>query len=294
LKSRNKPPREAEEPFRSNGNTFSLASADYDCDGDVDLFLGEIAHWWAGESSDRSCLLINQGEDEGYTFLRDAGAIPRQHEEKERWNEGDIHVAWLDFDNDGLEDLLISSGDYPDGQFLRLFQQEEDHGFTDVTKQCGFAWESSAGISIGDYDRDGDLDILAGKSWTRIPSERRLGDHPAPALFRNDVGNQNNWISISLKGKGVHGSNRMGIGARITIEASGKKQMREIQGGSGHCGQFNPPEAHFGIGKASIIDKITVRWPNQGLKIQTFEKVAPNQRIRITEGKGISRVKTAS
>ena len=193
-------------------------------------------------------------------------------------------MAWLDFDNDGLQDLLISSGDYPDGQYLRLFRQGEDHRFEDVTKECGLNWESSGGISIGDYDRDGDLDILAGKSWMRMPAERRDGDHPAPALFRNDVGNRNNWITIQLCGKGRGHSNRNGVGARITVEAGGKKQIREIRGGCGHSGQFDPPEAHFGIGKAFVIDRITVRWPDRRHSIQVLEQVKPNRLLKITEG----------
>jgi hypothetical protein len=282
-REKNRPPRQDEKPFRSNGNTFSVAPADYDGDGDMDLFLGEITHGWAGEASDRSSLLINQGEGGRFMFHRDPDAARRIHPHPERWNQGDIHVAWLDFDNDGLEDLLISSGDYPDGQYLRLFRQDDRHAFTDITEACGFDWESSAGISVGDFDRDGDLDILAGKSWMRMPAERRKGDHPACALFRNEVGNRNHWLAVRLVGRGAGGSNRMGVGARITVDAGGRRQIREIYGGCGHSGQFNPPEAHFGLGKVTKVDRITVRWPDKAHTVQTLEQVEADRLITIVQ-----------
>lgn len=279
--------RQTEPPFRANGNTFSISSADYDCDGDIDLFVSEITHSWAGKSSDKSSLLINQGKENDYAFKRDTNAIPRKHPDPVNWNQGDIHVDWIDFDNDGSEDLLLSSGDYPDGQYLRLFRQNPDHSFEDITDKCGFDWESSAGISIGDFDRDGDLDILAGKSWARMPEEGSKEKHPAPALFRNEIGNQNNWITIQLRGKGKGGSNKMAVGARIILEAGGKQQLREIHGGSGHAGQFDPPEAHFGLGKAWKIDKIIIQWPDKDKTVQTFTNIKPNKLIRINEDGGM-------
>jgi len=275
--------REDESPFRSNGNTFSVAPADFDCDGDIDLYLGEITHAWAGDSSDRSSLLVNQGAEMGFIFERHADALRREHTSPDKWNQGDMHVAWIDFDNDGLQDLLVSSGDYPDGQYLRLFAQRDDHSFEDITGACGFDWESSSAISVGDFDRDGDEDILAGQSWMRMPPERRKGDYPAPALFRNDVGNRNNWITIQLRGKGKGGANALAIGARIVVEAGGRVQMREIRGGCGHAGQYDPPEAHFGLARAESIDRITVHWPNRKQTVTTVQNIEPNRLVRIAE-----------
>jgi hypothetical protein len=271
--------RPTERPFRSNGNTFSVSCADYNRDGYIDLFLAEITHAWAGESSDRSSLLTNLGKEKDYVFKRESDAMSRTHKDR-NWNQGDMHVDWIDFDNDGLQDLLLSSGDYPDGQYLRLFRQKDDHTFEDITDKCGFNWESSAGISVADFDRDGDLDILAGRSCMRMSKDRAT---PFVGLFRNDIGNKNNWITIQLRGKGEKGANKMGVGARITIEAEGTRQLREIYSGSG-CGDFIPPEAHFGLAKVKKIDKITIQWPNKEKTTQTFTDVSPNRFIRINEG----------
>lgn len=281
LKEKGRPARNNEAPFRSAGNTFSVACTDFDCDGDIDLFLGEITHAWAGESSDLSSLLINKGPEHGYIFQRRPDAAPRRHAEPDRWNQGDMHVAWLDFDNNGFQDLLISSGDYPDGQYLRLFRQNADRTFTDVTAACGFDWESSSGISVGDFDRDGDLDILAGKSWMRIPKERRKGEFPAPALFRNDVGSRNHWITVQLRGKGKGGSNASGIGARIIVTAGGLTQTREIYGGCGHAGQLDPPEAHFGLGESERIESMVVQWPGGNPATTRLTNLKPDRLVRI-------------
>ena len=78
--------RAAERPFRANGNTFDVAVADFDNDGDVDCFLAEITHWWAGSSSDLSMLLVNQGAGGAFAFRRSPARIERPHT-AERWNQ---------------------------------------------------------------------------------------------------------------------------------------------------------------------------------------------------------------
>ena len=277
--------REDEKPFRSNGNTFDAACEDFDNDGDVDVFLGEICHWWAGSSSDRSMLLENLGRAGNYVFERDATRMERKHPGK-RWNEGDLHVGWLDFDNDGLLDLVIASGDYPDGQFLRLFRQGPKGVFTDVTEECGFDWEGCGGVSFGDFDRDGDVDILVGRSFARLPKEKTEGKTPRAALFLNEVGDRNHWLGVFLRGRGAGGSNSFGIGCRVIVKSGDLVQMRELKGGAGHCGHQNPPEALFGLGRRSKVDWVEVRWADAAHTVQRFTDVPVDRYIRIREGSG--------
>jgi hypothetical protein len=275
--------REDEKPFRSNGNTFDAACADYDNDGDIDVFLAEICQSWAGSSSDKSVLCENLGKDADFAFKRRPEAIKRVHKDPERWNEGDLHAGWLDFDNDGRLDLLIASGDYPDGQYLRLFRQEEGGAFTDITDKCGFDWEGCGGLSLGDFDRDGDVDILVGRSFARLPKEKKEGKIPHAALFLNNAGNANNYFCVILEGRGEGASNCSAIGARVYVKADGIVQMRELRGGAGHSGHQNPPEAYFGLGKAKKIDYVEVRWPDKETSVQRFENVPVNRYIRIKE-----------
>ncbi len=283
--------RVTELPFRSNGNTFDCTVADFDNDGDIDCFTGEIAHWWAGPASDRSTFLINGGADSDWTFTRSMLGIVRQHEidAMERWNEGDLHTGTLDFDNDGLLDLLIGSSDYPDGQFLKLYRQLPDHTFENMTDLAGFNWEGCGGISIADYDRDGDEDILVGQSFMRLTSEI-IGDRTRQAaLFQNQIDNGNHWIGIICEGSmrpgsdSFSGSNRSAIGARITITCGDTTQVREILGGAGHAGHQNPPEVHFGLGQADVIDRLEIRWPDLNNSTDVFESVPVDCYIKINQ-----------
>lgn len=258
-----------EEPWRSNGNTFDAACADFDNDGDIDVFLCEITHWWAGPPSDPSMLLVNQGAPD-FAFHRDLKrGIDRgiDKESAKNWNEGDLRAGWLDVDHDGLLDLLLASGDYPDGQFLRIYRQKDDHNFTDATKALGLDWESCGGLSLADYDRDGDVDILVGRSLMR--AEQPLLDKcpkgddgkpmPVCALWRSDASKAGKSISIRLVGKTA---NRQAIGARVKVGP----QTREIYGSLGHNGHQDYPELVFGLGDAPKAD-VEIRWPNAKLTV---------------------------
>ncbi len=272
-----------ERPYRSNGNTFDAAVADFDNDGDMDVFLAEICHSWAGPASDRSGLLVNQGPDHGYRFLRKHLGIVREHSGR-GWNEGDIHAGWLDHDNDGLLDLLLASSDYPDDQFLRLFRQKPDHTFEDVTPAMGFNLRNPTQITLADYDLDGDVDILVGTTNNRLTKEQRKGRSLGLRLFRNNVGTRNHWIALRLEGGGKGRANRSAIGARVYLTAGGVTQIREVYGGQGHVGHQDGKGVHFGLGKHRVADEIRIRWPDRSNTVQTFKKVAADRYYRVRQG----------
>ncbi len=286
--------RPPEAPFRSNGNTFDCAIGDLDNDGDLDCFLGEIAHFWAGPASDVPSLLHNGGKEASFAFERETvrEAFPlRKFRTPDRWNFGDLHAAFLDVDNDGRLDVLIGSGDYPDGQYLRLYRQTEAGGWDEVTQIAGFDWEGCGDLSIGDFDRDGDVDILAGRSFMRLNKAHReqyMGgiETNLVGLFRNDIANRNgnHWLNVRLVGKGQGGANRTGIGARVSVTAGGITQMRELRAGSGLANHQDAPEACFGLGKATTIDRLEVRWPNAKRDVQVFTDVPVDRFLTVREG----------
>ena len=278
-------PRPPEQPFRSNGNTFGAACGDVDGDGRIDVFLFEIAHWWAGPSSDRSTLLINRKREGSFFLERASVGIERKHR-IDRWNEGDIYATWLDADNDGRLDLLLASSDYPDDQWLRLFHQQADGRFVNVTTLSGFGWRNPSQPTIADYDRDGDLDILVGNSFQRLTKEQRQGMTKRVALFENRVGNRNSWITLHLEGKGEGGTNRSAIGTRVLISTGDRVQTREVYGGQGHAGQQNSLVCHFGLGASESVDRIEVRWAGSGSQVEIFEKVRARRHLSIREGTG--------
>jgi hypothetical protein len=293
--------REPEPPFRANGNTFDCAVGDYDNDGDLDAFLGEIQHAWAGESSDPPSLLVNLGKAGGHRFERRPVREflpPRPFRDARNWNYGDMHAAWLDFDLDGRLDLLIASGDYPDGQFLRLYRQREDGGFDEATEAAGFGWEGCGGLSVGDYDRDGDPDVLVGRSFARLSEEHRkrwMGGVtvPSPGLFRNEAQrNGNHWLSVRLVGKGAGRANAQAVGARVLVRTGDLVQTREVRVGSGLSNHQDPTDLLFGLGKAAKADRVTVLWPDAGRTEQSFDAVPADRFATIVQGEAKPRLET--
>jgi hypothetical protein len=266
-----------EPEWRSNGNTFDCAVADFDNDGDMDCFLGEIAHWWAGPSSDRSMLLVNQGAGGGFVFRREPDRIKRGPAEG-RWNEGDLHAGWLDVDNDGRLDLLIASSDYPDPQILRLYHQKPDGSFEEWTDRMGFRWMNASQVSLGDFDRDGATDILVGTNNMRLTEEQVKSRPLSAGLFRNALAGRtgNGFLNVRLLGQAV--------GARVTVTTGAARQIREVYGGLGHAGHRDDTDCRFGLGKATIVDKIEVRWPDAGTTVQVFEKVERNRFYTLEKG----------
>jgi len=269
--------RQQERPYRSNGNTFDCAVADFDNDGDLDCFLAEITHWWAGSSSDLSSLLVNQGPDAAYAFVRRPELIARPHT-AEHWNQGDLHAGWLDVDNDGRLDLLIASSDYPDEQILRLYHQRSNGTFEDWTGRLGFRWQNASQLSLADFDRDGATDILLGTNTMRLTAGQRREHDPSVGLFRNlcPARAGNRFLNIRLAGRIA--------GARVIVTSGSHRQMREVRCGLGHAGHHDDTDCRFGMGQAARADAVEVRWPDAAGTVQRFTDVQTDRFYRLRKG----------
>jgi len=149
--------------------------------------------------------------------------------------------------------------------------------FTDVAMALGADdIIDSRGIALFDMDHDGDLDLAISHNPGDI--------HPegiAPGLLRNDIGQQRNWLVVSLRGTQ---SNRDGIGAEVTIAADKARHHRLSSAGSSYASQHSR-RLYFGLNQAERVDRLTVRWP--GGKEESFENINANQLVVITEGQGI-------
>jgi hypothetical protein len=190
-------------------------------------------------------------------------------------------IAFLDVDEDGWKDLIVANSHvYPEvervdtgekyAQPTLVYRNLGNGRFVDITAQAGPAFQQprpARGLAIGDLDGDGRPEIVI------------VNMNQAPSLLKN-TGAHQNFISIRLVGTK---SNRSAIGARVTLEAGGLRQIDEVLGGSSFYSQ-NDLALFFGLGKANRIDRIEVRWPSGA--VEKWGHVEANQRIVLTEGTG--------
>jgi hypothetical protein len=188
----------------------------------------------------------------------------------------------VDFDNDGCPDILISTGSvYPEldrvspKYALRtprvLFRNRGDGTFAELGAEAGsgiVARHCSRGLAFGDFDNDGDMDVLI------------MNINEPPSLLRNDAPASNRWIKIRLEGVK---SNRSAIGARVLARYGGKVQAQEVLSQSSYL-SASDPRLHFGLGAATTAD-IEIHWP-LGL-VEKYPALAAGQLVTIREGVGI-------
>ena len=276
------------EPWRLGGNSAATTCADIDNDGDMDLMTGEIVHWDVGESSDPAELMINQANgDVGEDVLFDrpgndvTGLV--RIDPRTSWDHGDMTNTVLDFDNDGWLDVYIGASDYLDNEGL-LFHQTSPLLFTRLETGEYFDHNRAHGVVHADFDRDGDLDIIAGHSRMRCEGTPDCYDTQQVHFYENvlsdNLGTEPNWLQIRLEG--APGTNRAAIGARVRVTAGGVTQTQYVDGGHGHFGTQHDLTLHFGLG-ASCDAEITVTWPDRELSEQTVS-LAGNQRYHLVQG----------
>lgn len=272
------------EPWRLGGNSATTVCGDVNNDGHMDLLTGEIVHWDVGSSSDPAELMVNTGEPD-VRFSRpgnDVTGLARTHTRPD-WNEGIMTGALLDFDNDGRLDVYWGDSDYP-GSFGLLYHQDAPGHFVPVPKDVGIDHHRSHGVTVADFDRDGDLDVVVGHSFARCSgdtsADSKCYETQRVRLFENVIGSDGNFVELTLEGGA--GTNRAAIGARVSLVADGLTQTREIDGGHGHYGTQDDLTVHFGLG-ASCAANATIRWPDAALTTQTFQVLA-GYRYKVVQG----------
>jgi hypothetical protein len=194
-------------------------------------------------------------------------------------------VSWgagiVDFDNDGLPDLFCVTGNvypglehkfskYPAKSPAILFRNLGNGKFVQMAEDAGpaiMARHISRGCAFGDFDNDGDTDILI------------MNQNEPPSLLRNDAPSNNHWLKIRLEGTK---SNRSAIGARVVVRYGNKIQVQELLSQGSYLSS-NDPRLHFGLG-AFTTASVEVRWPS-GLT-EKFNNVKAGQFLTLLEGKG--------
>ena len=238
---------------------------DYDNDGDFDLFVANFSY-------ETNTLYRNEG-----VFFKDVTAAAGLADPSHRFLG--FGTNFLDYDNDGDLDLYVANGHVQDKIALfqsgveymqehQLFRNDGGGSYAEASSISG-EWflhkQISRGAAFGDYDGDGDVDVLV----TNCGGEAKL--------VRNDGGNRENWLMVRTMG--TH-SNRDGIGARVRVVAEGLEQVRQVRSGSSYL-TASDPRLHFGLSHRTRIDLVEVRWPS-GL-VQRLEQVPVNQVLVIEE-----------
>jgi hypothetical protein len=271
-----------DQPSRLGGNSVLSSCGDLDHDGDLDLLQVELRHWTFEFDSDSTELLFNEGVGSGGAFSRSGNEVTgltRAHASTD-WNEGDLGGALFDFDHDGRLDALVTSSDYPDTTSL-LWRHGDDGRFSNVTADSGLLWHRAHGLSLVDYDRDGDLDVVMGTSLARWAASDRP---PRPArgavrVFRNEVGQSVNRLLLDLDGG--PDMNRDALGARITVRAGSDLYVREVVSSHGLAGQQFDYLQIIGVGPHCTVDQVEVRWPDAAGTVTTHADVRANYVLRL-------------
>jgi hypothetical protein len=267
------------------GHTAGSSWADYDNDGDLDLWQTNLAHKdlpRAGICAD-SELLRNDGPAAGYTFtnVREETTIPTK---QAGGGEDELFfgVAWGDYDNDGDLDLFIPQiKSYLDYAFSYFFENNGDGTFTDISEETQVRVWDSDGAAWCDYNNDGWLDLITEGKYPYENGTYEVRLYRSNGAEVSEPG-EHNWLNVQLEGKA---SNRAAIGARVSVrDVTGRTQMREIEGGTaGHSYQHSL-SADFGFGAEKGPVEVTVRWPNDN--IQIIKDVKLNGIIVVEEPKG--------
>ena len=244
---------------------MGVGIGDYNLDGHLDLFKGHF-------TDDTSALYRNDGKGNFSDVTLSAGLGVETR--FTGWGAGIV-----DLDNDGYPDLFLVTGNvYPelDGKLPGypyktprvIFRNLGNGRFEELIEQAGpgiEAQHSGRGCAFGDFDNDGDLDVLI------------INLNEPPSLLRNDVSGSYGWLKVKLVGTKC---NRSAIGARVVARYGGKQQVQEVISQSSY-GSSNDRRLHFGLGTASSVD-LEVQWP--GGSKQTFAKLEANQLVIIREG----------
>jgi hypothetical protein len=235
-------------------SSMGPAIGDVDRDGWLDIYIPDMGY---------GCLLMNRKDYfEDCTVRTNLAVVCGQY------------TGWggvlLDYDCDGYLDIFIANGnahhEYTEEDVI--MRNDGTGSFIDVADKSGAYFREKyvgRGATYGDYDNDGDLDILV----------INLNDNPK--LLRNDGGNKNNWLTVHPK---LHGGKSDAVGARVIVTIGPLKQIRDLIPVTGYLSQADP-RCHFGLGDAAKVDTVEIRWPDRQKTI--LKDVKTNQILTVIQ-----------
>lgn len=259
------------------GGWMGITLADYDRDGDQDIFASNLGPLPIAPLEHTATVLYENNGDGTFSDVTEIAGVYKQV-----WGWG---ATFQDFNNDSLADIFFS-GNFPFNMLPAvanpgtLFSGNADKTFTDVSAWFGrdLSDRYTTGIAAADYNNDGFVDLLIAEGAASIDGELTSERTPGhPILLRNN-GNANNSVTVRLIGKN---SNRDSIGARVEVTVDGTTQTTEVRAGS----SFLATESiwpHFGLGEFTTVDHLKVTWPNGDTS--EYNNLTAGGRYTISEG----------
>ncbi len=248
---------------------MGVGIGDYDLDGHIDLCKTHFHREATG-------LYRNNGKGDFEDVSARSGLFSESR-----------FISWgtgmVDLDNDGYPDIFLVTGTvypelervypvkYPARNPRIVFRNQGEGMFVELGEEAGPAIASrhvSRGCAFGDFDNDGDLDILI------------MNRNEPPTLLRNDAPAGNHWLKVRLEGTK---SNRSAIGARVLVRYAGKVQAQCVTSQSSYL-SANDPRLHFGLGAATTAD-IEIHWPTGAT--EAYARIAADQLVTLREGQGM-------
>ncbi|MDQ2840566.1 MAG: CRTAC1 family protein [Acidobacteriota bacterium] len=258
----------AEMALDAEGRTYAgmgIDLEDYNNDGLPDLVITDLAN-------QKYALYQNNG-DGSFSYDTYTSGLARMTLLHSGWG-----IHFLDYDNDGLKDLLVAQGhdldtvelNYPQLHYREpmLLARNTGKGFVDVSKASGAVFAEpwvARGMAVGDLDNDGRLDAVVSTNGG------------SAHILQNETPTQNHWLTLNLVG---HVSNRDAIGAEVKVTTSFATQLVTVSTAGSYLSS-NDKRAHFGLGFDKFARKIEIRWPS-GI-LQTIENVPADQVLRVDE-----------
>jgi hypothetical protein len=261
--------------FSQDGKARSgmgVDAADFDGDGWQDLFVANV--------DQEMFSLYRNNHNETFRDVAFKNEVAQATRLLSGWG-----LKFFDYDNDGLLDLLLANG-HPDDMIdnysqqvryrepLLLFHQNGGQ-LHNVSASAGpvFAKGFAArGLSIGDFNNDGRIDVLVGNNGG------------PPLLLRNNSGQGNHWLGVKLQGTKC---NRDAIGARLRWSAGGVDRSRMKTSGGSYLSSHDPRDV-LGIGSSAKIDWLEIQWPQPGKQIERLTNLPIDRYVTIVQGKGIA------
>ncbi|MCP4453427.1 MAG: CRTAC1 family protein [Planctomycetes bacterium] len=235
-------------------SSMGPAVGDVDRDGLLDVYIPDMRY---------GCLLMNKKDYfEDRTAQSNLAIICGQY------------TGWggtlFDYDCDGYLDVFVSNGnahhEYTEEDVL--LRNDGQGKFVDVAKVSGAYFQEKfvgRGSTYGDYDNDGDLDLLV------------INLNKTPKLLRNDGGNRNHWLMVDAR---LSGGQRDAIGARVTVRSGSLVQIQDVIPVTGYLSQADT-RRHFGLGEAEVVEAVEIRWPDG--QVTRLSHVKANQMLKVTQ-----------